>query len=138
MRIVVDTNVIVSALVFGGVPLQIMDLVLTGACSFHFSPAIRAEVERILEEKFGWGLPEIGVRTRTLWNSGTQVNPEVSIAVVTDDPDDDRVLECAVAAKADAIISGDRHLQRLGSFGSIPIHSPRRFLDSRAWEATPP
>jgi predicted nucleic acid-binding protein len=64
MRIVVDTNVIVSALVFGGVPLQIMDLVLTGACSFHFSPPLRAEVERILEEKFGWGLPEISVRSR--------------------------------------------------------------------------
>src|SRR5260370_18465238 len=98
MRIVVDTKVVVSALVFGGLPRQIMDWVLTGACSFYFSPPIQAEVERVLEEKFGWDLPEIGVRTRTLWSLGTQVNPEVSIAVVADDPDDDRVLERAVAA----------------------------------------
>jgi len=138
MRIVVDTNVVVSALVFGGVPRQVMDLVDTGMCSLYFSPPIQAEVERILEEKFGWRLPEIGVRTRTLWSVGTQVNPVVSIAAVTDDPDDDRVLECAVAAQADAIISGDRHLLRLGSFRSIPIRSPRQFLDSKAWEIIPP
>jgi predicted nucleic acid-binding protein len=58
----------------------------------------------------------------------------VSLAVVTEDPDDDRVLECAVAAHADAIVSGDRHLLRLGSFKSIVIQSSRQFLDSKAWE----
>jgi predicted nucleic acid-binding protein len=88
--------------------------------------------------KVGWSLPEIGVRTRTLWSLGTQVSPEVSITAVTNDPDDDRVLECAVAAEVDAIISGDRHLLRLGSFRSIPIRSPRQFLDSKAWETAPP
>jgi predicted nucleic acid-binding protein len=66
MRIVVDTNVVISALVFGGVPRQVIDLVTTGACSLFFSPPIQAEVERILEEKFGWSPLEIGVRTRTL------------------------------------------------------------------------
>jgi len=129
MRIVVDTNVIVSALVFGGVPRQVLDLALTGVCSFYFSRPIQAEVERILKEKFGWSPGEIHARARTVWNLGTEVNPQVSLAVVTDDPDDDRILECAVAAEAKVIISGDRHLLRLASFQSIPILSPRQFLD---------
>ncbi|MGH9396898.1 MAG: putative toxin-antitoxin system toxin component, PIN family [Terriglobia bacterium] len=132
-----DTNVIVSALVFGGVPRQVLDLAVTGVRSFYLSAPIQVEVERILEEKFGWSSEEIHIRTRTLWNLGTQVKPEVSLAVVTDDPDDDRILECAVAAEADAIISGDRHLLRLGSFQLIPIQSPRQFLDRKAWETTP-
>ena len=129
MRIVVDTNVIVSALVFGGVPRQVLDLALMGVCSLYFSKPIQAEVERILEEKFGWSPGEIHARARTVWSLGTLVNPEVSLAVVADDPDDDRVLECAVAAGANAIISGDRHLLRLASFQSIPILSPRQFFD---------
>jgi putative PIN family toxin of toxin-antitoxin system len=129
MRIVVDTNVIVSALVFGGVPRQVLDLALTGICSFYFSEPIQTEVERILEGKFGWSPKEIHARGRPIWRSGTRVNPHVSLAVVTEDPDDDRILECAVAAEADAIISGDRHLLRLGSFQSIPIEAPRQFLD---------
>jgi putative PIN family toxin of toxin-antitoxin system len=137
MRIVVDTNVIVSALAFGGVPREVMDLAVVGACSFYFSPAVRAEAEEALQEKFGWSPKEIAARTRSLWSMGNEVKPEVSLAVVIDDPDDDRILECALAAEADAIISGDRHLLRLGSFRSIPIYSPRQFLDSKAWEATP-
>ncbi|MFI5088781.1 MAG: putative toxin-antitoxin system toxin component, PIN family [Terriglobales bacterium] len=129
MRIVVDTNVIVSALVFGGVPRQVLDLALTGVCSLYFSKPIQAEVERILKEKFGWSREEIHARARTIWNLGTEVSPQVSLAVITNDPDDDRVLECAVAAEANAIISGDGHLLRLVSFQSIPILSPRQFFD---------
>ncbi len=137
MRIVADTNVVVSALVFGSVPQQVLDLAAQGACSFYFSAPIQAEVERILEEKFGWSPDEIRARGRTFWSCGTRVNPGVSLAVVADDPDDDRILECALAARAEAIISGDHHLLRLGSFQSIPIQSPRQFLDDKAWEATP-
>lgn len=124
-----DTNVVVSALVFGGVPRQVLDLAAADVCSFYFSPPIQTEVERILEEKFGWSPEEIHARRRDFWSLGTPVNPEVSLAVIADDPDDDRILECAIAAQAEAIISGDRHLLRLASFQLIPIESPRQFLD---------
>jgi putative PIN family toxin of toxin-antitoxin system len=137
MRIVVDTNVVISAVVFGGLPRQVLDLAAAGTCSFYFSPAIQAEVERILEKKFGWSSEEIQAATRTIWSFGNRIDPQVSLAVVTEDPDDDRILECAVAADADIIVSGDRHLLRLGSFKSILIHSSRRFLDSKAWETAP-
>jgi uncharacterized protein len=135
MRIVVDTNVIVSALVFGGVPRQILALVDRSVCVFYYSNAIRTETERILQEKFGWSPNEIR-RLRGLWKWGTQLDPEVSLTVVAEDPDDDRILECAIAAEAHAIVSGDRHLLRLGSFRSIPIQSPRQFVEAKAWESS--
>ena len=134
MRIVVDTNVIVSALVFGGLPRQVLELAAKGVCALYFSAPIQAEVERILEEKFGWSPEEIDARARLLWSWGTRVRPQMSLTVITDDPDDDRILECAVAAGAQAIISGDRHLVSLGSFQSIPIQTPRQFLDRKPWE----
>jgi len=49
--------------------------------------------------------------------------------VIAEDPDDDRVLECAVAGKADYIVSGDRHLLKLGSFEDIQIATVRQYLD---------
>ena len=132
-----DTDVIISGLVFGGLPRQVLDLAAAGMCSFYFSASIQAEVQRILEERFGWSTEEIQAGTRTVWSFGTPVDPQVSLTVVADDPDDDRILECAVAANADAIVSGDRHLLRLGSFQSILIQSSRQFLDSKAWETAP-
>lgn len=137
MRIVVDTNVIVSALVFGGLPRQVLNLADVGLCLWYFSAAIKGEVERVLKEKFGWSTEEISARGRILWSWGTLVKPKVWLSVVKEDADDNRILECAMAAEADAIISGDRHLLRLGSFQSIPIQSPRQFLELEAWETTP-
>jgi predicted nucleic acid-binding protein len=63
-----------------------------------------------------------------LWRIGQKVSPEVRIDVVKDDPDDDRVLECAVEARADYIVSGDRHLLALESYEAIRIVSPRQFV----------
>jgi uncharacterized protein len=137
MRIVVDTNVIISALVFGGVPRRVLELGAQGAISFYFSAPIQDEAERILEAKFGWDRQAILGCRRTFWSWGARVNPALSLSVVADDPDDDRILECAVAAHAEVIVSGDRHLLRLGSFRSMPIQSPRTFLDSKAWETAP-
>ena len=134
-RIVVDTNVIVSALVFGGLPRQVIDLVARGACEMYFSPPIREEIERVLEKKFGWDRKEIETRVAFLFSWGTEIHPRNPLAVIKDDPDDDRILECAVAAHAQTIISGDKHLLRLGSFQSIAICTPRQFLSTRAQSA---
>lgn len=137
MRIVLDTNVIVSGLVFGGLPRQVLDLAAEGKCALYFSLPIQAEAERILTEKFGWSREETRARCGLVWSWGSRVRPQVPFSVISEDPDDDRVLECAVAAQAQAIVSGDRHLQRLGSFQSIPIRSPRQFLAGKEWETTP-
>jgi predicted nucleic acid-binding protein len=58
------------------------------------------------------------------------VNPSFVLDAVPDDPDDNRVLECAVEGKADFIVSGDRHLLRLGSYEAIEIVTVRQFLET--------
>jgi predicted nucleic acid-binding protein len=50
------------------------------------------------------------------------------------DPDDDRILECALAASAEVIVTGDRDLLDLGAFRDTPIMTPRQFLDSGLWK----
>ncbi|PYX45278.1 MAG: hypothetical protein DMG79_19610 [Acidobacteria bacterium] len=63
-----------------------------------------------------------------LWSMGALVMPNVVVHVVVDDPDDDGILEYALAAKASLVISGDRHLLTLRKYKSIWIISPRHFF----------
>lgn len=133
-RVVLDTNVIISALVFGGLPRRVLDLAAVGLCHFFYSPQIEDEVRRILADKFGWETTELDSRLAALFGWGTRVEPETRVAVIKDDPDDDRILECAHAANAHVIVSGDHHLLQLRYFGIIPIQTPRQFLESKAWK----
>ena len=128
-RIVLDTNVIVSALVFGGVPRTVLELADVGRCELFYSEPIQAEVCRVLAEKFDWPSTMLDKVLPVLWRIGEQVTPRATVSVITSDPDDNRILECAIAAKADFIVSGDHHLLTLRNFESIPILTPRQFLD---------
>src|SRR5947209_3783 len=120
MRLVADTNVIISALVFGGPPQKVLDLAAGGIVTLCFSRFIQEEAERVLKEKFGWKRDEINRHLGFLLSWGICVTPHSVLTVIHDDPDDNHILECAVAAHADVIVSGDRHLLRLGSLQEIP------------------
>lgn len=77
---------------------------------------------------------EIQADVETLRYYAAFVDPDEDLAVVDDDPDDDKFLEAAVAGNVDYLVSGDRHLLDLGSFRGIPIVDPRTFfkrLESR-------
>ena len=106
-RVVLDTNVIVSALVFGGVPRQIVELIEAGLCSFFYSRDIQLEVRRVLLEKFIWSEERLDDDLAIVWSLGVKVVPQHRLRVVAGDPDDDRIVECALAGNADAIVSGD-------------------------------
>jgi putative PIN family toxin of toxin-antitoxin system len=134
IRIVLDTNVIVSALVFGGLPRSILELTEAGHYRMFYSEAIQDEVRRVLEGKFGWAPAMLQTVLPVLWDMGELVVPRIAVNAVPDDLDDNRILECAVAAKAHFIISGDRHLLALGSYESISIVSPRQFIEARNGE----
>jgi putative PIN family toxin of toxin-antitoxin system len=131
MRIVVDTNVIVSALVFGGVPRRVFGMIESGDCIFFYSTDIENETRRVLRDKFGWDEERLDRYLPTLWGLGKRVTPRRRVNTVRDDPDDNRILECALAAGAETIVSGDGHLLKLGVYEGIAILSPREFLRSR-------
>jgi putative PIN family toxin of toxin-antitoxin system len=130
MRIVVDTNVIVSALVFGGLPRRVFEVVEGGRCEFCYSSGIESETRRVLRDKFGWDEGRLDRYLPGLWSLGVRATPRRRVNAVKDDPDDNRILECALAAGADAIVSGDGHLLRLTAYEGIAILTPREFLSS--------
>jgi len=130
IRIVLDTNVIVSALVFGGVPRSVLELAGAGPCELFYSEAIQGEVQRVLAEKFGWAPAMLQEVLPILRSMGELVLPHAVVQAVPDDPDDNRILECALAADASFIVSGDRHLLALRNYKSISIVSPRQFIEA--------
>ena len=67
------------------------------------------------------------------WSFGLLVIPTENLRIVANDPDDDRILECALAANANVIVSGDQHLLKLGRFRTISITTPRQFLGSHGF-----
>lgn len=129
MKVVLDTNVLVSALVFpGGVPEQMCRLAIEGDTTLIASPPLLAELGRVLTVKFGWQDDDVRAVLAQLVRIGVIVEPVDRVRVIVDDPDDDRVLEAAQAAGAGFIISGDRHLLGLGRWGEIVILAPAEFL----------
>jgi hypothetical protein len=82
IRIVLDTNVIVSALVFGGVPRNVLELAEAGQCELLYSEAIQSEVSRVLSEKFGWTAAMLQEVLPVLWRAGELVVPRIVIHAV--------------------------------------------------------
>lgn len=129
IRMVLDTNVIVSALVFGGIPRGVLELAEAGPCQFFYSLPIQTEVRRVLSEKFDWPQAMLRQALPPLWRVGQLVVPHTTIDAVPNDPDDNRILECAVEAQAQLVVSGDHHLLALQNYKSISIVTPRRFIE---------
>ena len=130
-RIVLDTNTRISSLVFGGKPRE-----LTGrACPPEYlqivSQPLLDELREILAHKFHWPESAISREMRYIATVSLFVTPE-AISPVCRDPDDDRILECAITGNADFIVTGDRDLLTLGFFQGIPILTVRQFLDRTA------
>ena len=128
-RVVIDTNVYISALNFGGKPAQILMLFIRGEIEVCLSPFILNELERILREKFGWEEERITDVLRRIREKAIEVHPRRRVSVIREKDDDNRILECALEGKAEYIISGDkRHLLPLGEYEGIRILSPDEFL----------
>jgi uncharacterized protein len=129
IRVVADTNVFISALMFGGLPGSFLDLVLLRSVQLVTSPALLDELDEKLRLKFEVAPDDAGAIRAKLENSALIVTPSIAVEVVKDDPDDNRVLECAIAGKAAYIVSGDRHLLRLGEYEGMRIVTVRQFMD---------
>ncbi len=128
-RIVVDTNILVSATVFGGLPDRVLDLAREGKIEIITSPCILEEYSRILKVKFTFSPERVLEALLEIRGLTTLTNPRITLDVVKEDEPDNRILECAVSAKADFIVSGDiKHLQPLEEYRGIKILSPSEFL----------
>ena len=134
MVIVLDTNTIISALLSkSGAPAQVIDVWEAEKFDVAISAPLLDELARVLYyEKINKLLAlsqvQIEALIKSLRRVAVFVEPREKITVIQADPDDDRVLECAVEAGADYIVSGGKHLLDLKEFRGIVILSAPAFL----------
>lgn len=130
MRLVLDTNVVVSGLLWNGTPAHLLDLAQAGEVELFTSTYLLAELAGILRRaKFAKALAATGLLREELVlgyaELATIVTPADIPPTIAADPDDDPVLACALAARVDLIVSGDRHLHDLGGqYQGIRIVKP--------------
>jgi putative PIN family toxin of toxin-antitoxin system len=123
-----DGNVYISAFVFGGQPLQILTAARRGLIRLDISAPLLDEIHRILRDKFAWSEDMLQRLSFRLSRFIALVHPTQTIDAVPDDPDDNRVLECAVAAGSQHIVTGDGDLLRLGQYQNIRIMRVAEFV----------
>jgi putative PIN family toxin of toxin-antitoxin system len=129
IRAVLDTNVLVSAFTHPrGRVAPLWKAAQARRYRLLVSPAIIHETARILRRDFQWEERRIIRRAKRVVRVGKLIIPHIALDVIRNDPDDNRILECAVEGKADVIVSGDRHLRALKSYQGIPIVRPIDFL----------
>lgn len=128
-KIVLDTNVFVSAILIGGVCEEIFHRARAGEYEIYVSPPILEELTNVLSRKFHWSGPQIATVLEDLKTFTKLINTKKRIKVIKMDDPDNRILECAVTAKASYIVTGDtHHLLPLKSYRKIRILSPFQFL----------
>lgn len=127
--VVFDTNILISALGWGGKPDECLRFALRGSVDLIASPATLAELMRVMEyPKFDFTEDEKAAFHAAILSRATVVQPTETIAEIDSDPDDNAFLACAVAGEADYIISGDRDLLELEEYRDIAIVTPDEFL----------
>ena len=130
MRVVIDTNVFVSSF-FGGKPRKIIELWKQGKITLCFSREIIDEYIMVLQ-RLGLENEKELKELLSLFARGFNllfIAKTQDLNVVLDDPDDDKFIECAVALKAQFIISGDKALTSISEYMGIKLLNPKTFLD---------
>ena len=129
MKIVLDTNVFVSGIFFTGPPHRILLAWRDGTVQLLVSAAILDEYHRVKDELAGqFSGMDLQPFLQLLTVQAEVIEAPPLAPVIQEDPSDDRFLECAVAGKAECIVSGDKHLLKLVEFQGIPILKPAAFV----------
>jgi putative PIN family toxin of toxin-antitoxin system len=108
--------------------LQLLELARAGKIRLTVSKAIRDEIGGVLARKFDWPHDDVADARKWITEIARTATPAVQLDVIKEDPADNRILECAVAAGSDYIVSGDNDLLRLGWYDGIKILSVSDFL----------
>ena len=134
MRVVRDTNAAVSGLLWHGNSGKLIDAAQAGSLTLYSGAPLLAELHGVLgREKFVKQLQVRDLSAIQIFEGyaalTTLVVPAVIPPVILDDPDDDAVLACAVAAKVDLVVSGDPHVMKVAQYEGIPIAAPAEAVE---------
>lgn len=127
-KVVLDTNIYLSGIIFGGNCRHIIDLVINEKIIVAISPGILLELSDKLKIKFGWDKNQIVVTLKTIAKTAILVTPKMKLQIVKKDKNDNKILEAGIESGANFIITGDKHLLDIKKYKSIKIVSPSQFL----------
>ena len=127
-RATADSNIWVSGLNWYGKPHELLNLARDGKIELAISDAILDEFSRILHDKLEWSDDRLNSMRAEVATFTKRVSSTETLDVLKADPDDNRILECAVAAGSDVIVTGDAHLLQLGAYRGIKIMKVGDFL----------
>jgi putative PIN family toxin of toxin-antitoxin system len=128
VRVVFDTNIYILALVIpGGNAEEAYLEAVRGAFDLYTSVALLTETARVLQAKFDWAEDKVREAVQTISQMAIVLRPRPTLHILHDEPDN-RILECAVAAQAEFVVSGDRHLLALKHHADITMLSLADFL----------
>jgi len=130
LRVVADSNVLIAAFYGAGKPRQILNLVHEGEIELYLSHFILEEVTRVLLQKFQWDQRDITDALSSLGRRVIDPGP-AHIRVLADEPDN-RILECAIAAGAHYLVTGDKQVRKLRRYRRVRIVTPQEFLKAAA------
>ena len=131
MRIILDTNVVISGIFFAGPPYQILKAWREGKLHLLISEEILAEYRRV-GETLALQFPSIDLLPilDMLRANAEVISVKCLPEPVCDDPDDDKFLACALAGECKLIVSGDKHLLKASGFQGIKVLTPREFVNT--------
>ncbi|MBI3283095.1 putative toxin-antitoxin system toxin component, PIN family [Candidatus Curtissbacteria bacterium] len=126
-RVTLDTNILISAIGFGGKPREILNLILDKQIKAVTSSILLAELEDVITKKFPKLAPSYVRINRQIKKNFKIIKPKISLHVLKDESDN-RVLETAIEGNCDHIVTGDKQLLKLAKFKNIKILSAQKFL----------
>ena len=130
MKVILDTNVFISGIFFGGPPGKILQGWRDGRFTLVLSPAILEEYQRVAEA-LSKKYPPVDLTEvlELIVVEADMVQAEPLKEPVSADPDDDMFIACALASGSKLIVSGDKHLLDVGGFSGIEVLKPKAFVD---------
>jgi putative PIN family toxin of toxin-antitoxin system len=133
-RVTADSNILVSAFLRGGKPLELVELARARSVELASTEDILNETGRVLRTKFGVPAEDVQEYQAEIRSIALVVTPVERLDVVKADPTDNPILECAVAAGSETVVTGDGHLLAIGNFRGIKIQRVSDYLRSIAIE----
>lgn len=131
MKVVLDTNVLISATLWTGSANKTLLLLIEKGARLYTSRAILGEYAKIVRREFPQVVEKLPKLMENILSFSTMTEPSVKLNVVKADPDDNRIIECAVASQAEFILTYDKHLLKLKEYEGMKILTPenmRRML----------
>jgi putative PIN family toxin of toxin-antitoxin system len=131
MKIVLDTNVFISGIFFGGPPSQILQSWRKSKIQIVLTEQILEEYQRVGEE-LSAKYPSINIEPfiELFTIFGEFVETKGITETICEDPDDNKFIECAIASQSKLIVSGDKHLLKISGYKEIEVLKPRQFVDN--------